>query len=141
MMTQRRFAPTAARIPRNGCPLSSEYAWMARFCGLVDLVQFRQDGGVLTRVVLFRGHVADTAMAMREVVEGDESGNPGARRLERLEALVREAGKILAGAKQRLDEGVVVAHTGAAERARDPSKVWTVEPLCGLPLSPCSTKR
>jgi DNA invertase Pin-like site-specific DNA recombinase len=26
MMTQRRFAPTAARIPRNGCPLSSEYA-------------------------------------------------------------------------------------------------------------------
>jgi len=59
---------------------------------------------------------ADAAVMVLVVVPAHEATGPLASIVERLEAVCREAGPVLGGAKQRLDVGVIVGYAGSRVR-------------------------
>ena len=67
---------------------------LAWACPLVEFVAAGQKCTILTGVALCRGHVADTAMAVRFVVPMDEEHCPASRGIKTGEAAGRELGAI-----------------------------------------------
>jgi len=101
-----------------------------------------EDLSVVPGVTLRRSHVADGAVAMLDVVPGDELGGPVPGIVKRGEAACRGLGTVLRGAKQRFGVGVVVRDPGREQEGSMPSQfsiASTVVALSVEPLSPCST--
>jgi hypothetical protein len=80
----------------------------------IERMTLAQDLAVAPVMPLRRTHVADAAVTMLVVVPVHESTRPCSCGLEVGKADGRELRAVLRGAKQALDEGVVVAHPGAA---------------------------
>ena len=78
-----------------------------------------QDLPILSRWRLSRAHLTDAAVPMAAAVPVHESGGVLPGLAQRREALGRELRAVLRGAKQRLDEGVVVARAWARVRGLD----------------------
>jgi hypothetical protein len=75
----------------------------------IECVTSRQNRVVLARMWLRRDQVADTAVAMPDVVPLHESRRPGAVRLQIIEAPHQELWSLLGRAEQRFGLGVVIA--------------------------------
>ena len=89
----------------------------------------RQEGAVVSRVLLVRADVADATVAMLDVVQAHELERPGPSLLEAGEALGRELWPILGRSEQRLRIGVVVTHGRPRGRGLDPSTTLYVNIL------------
>ena len=83
--------------------------WVALLGLGVKGVTCCQDGLVLSAVALRRADVADTAVAVINVVPAHELGGPGSGFLQIGETLARKLRAVLGRTKQRLGISVVVA--------------------------------
>src|SRR5574343_687025 len=82
-----------------------------------------QDVSVLPRVSLRRDHIADTAVAVIEVVPMHEVARPFTCVVQARQSLVRELGPVLGCAKQTLHKCVVIAHPRPGVRGLDAQPV------------------
>jgi len=85
----------------------------------IDLLPLRQDRHIAAVVALFRGHVANLAVAMVGVVPSQQAVGERAGVLDVGKWFERVLRAVLDGLEQRLDEGVVVADTGPRVAGRD----------------------
>ncbi|MPM72115.1 hypothetical protein SDC9_119088 [bioreactor metagenome] len=91
-----------------------------------------QDRGVLQRMSLRRGDVADAAVAVLEVVPAHEVASPEAGVFKGGEAARRKFGAVLRGLEERFDKGVVVGDARARVRRFDAQPVQHGEHRGGL---------
>ena len=107
-------SPTGSQL--GGTPA----VWMSGLRRLIQRLSLGQQGSIAPLMTLDGGDVTDGAVAVLVVIPTHELQHPGAGRLGALKAPIGIVRLVLAGAKQRLGERIVVADPGAAVGGEHP---------------------